>query len=265
MRIVVMVKQVPDTTEVRIDSKTGTMIREGVASVMNPDDRLGLETALLIKDTAGGEVIAVSMGPPQAVDVLTEAYAMGADRGVLLTDINFAGADTWATSVVLGKVVEKLAAEEPVDLVVCGRQAIDGDTAQIGPQVAEHLGWPQVTYVSEAEVQGDALHAWRRLADGDQEVQCPLPAVITVIDTPVEPRWPRMDRLLMACGDSAPLDAWDAADIGAQADQIGLRGSLTQVVQTFSPKSKRETRWLEGPPADMAAALWTSLRQKKVI
>ncbi len=265
MRIVVMVKQVPDTTEVRIDPKTGTLIREGVASVMNPDDRLGLETALSLKDAAGGEVIAVSMGPPQAVDVLSEAYAMGADRGVLLTDINFAGADTWATSYTLGKVVERLAAEEPVDLVICGRQAIDGDTAQIGPQLAEHLGWPQVTYVGQVRSEGDQLRAWRRLPDGDQEVLCPLPAVVTVLDTPGEPRWPRVERLLEACRPRAPLESWNAADIGAPADKTGLRGSLTQVVETFSPKTKRETRWLEGTPAEQAAALVADLREKKVL
>lgn len=265
MRIVVLVKQVPDTTEVRIDPKTGTLIRQGVDSIMNPDDRLALETALLIKDAHQAEVIALSMGPPQAIDVISEAYAMGADLGVLLSDINFAGADTWATSFTLGKAVDKLAADEPVDLLICGRQAIDGDTAQIGPQIAEHLGWPQVTYVCQASLEGESLRAQRRLPDGVEEVLCPLPAVLTVLDTPDDPRWPQVDRLLAACEPKAPIKVWDAADINTLADQIGLRGSLTQVVETFSPKTKRETQWLEGSPAQQAAALVTGLREMKVI
>jgi electron transfer flavoprotein beta subunit len=265
MNIAVLVKQVPDATEIKMDPKTGTLIREGVESIINPDDRLGLETALLIKDAGQAVVTALSMGPPQAMDALSEAYAMGADRGILLSDRNFAGADTWATSYTLGKALEKLAAEGGLDLVIAGRQAIDGDTAQIGPQAAEHLGWPQVTYVQEMRIEGQAIRAWRKLPHGVEEVLCPLPAVVTVLASPQPPRWAQVDRLLRACQPEAPLDVWDAADIGAPAKYTGLKGSPTQVVKTFSPKAARKTQWLEGAAAEQAQALVNALREKKLI
>jgi electron transfer flavoprotein beta subunit len=265
MNIAVLVKQVPDTNEIKLDPKTGTLIREGVESIINPDDRMGLETALILKDAHGAKVTALSMGPPQAIDVITEAMAMGADEGVLLTDRNFAGADTWATSYTLGLALQKLMADKPLDLVIAGRQAIDGDTAQIGPQVAEHLGWPQITYVQELHLEDGSLRAFRKVAGGVEEVSCPLPAVITVLDVPNDPRWAMVDRLLWACGPKAPIQAWDAADIEAPAKVTGLRGSLTQVMQTFSPKSERKTEWLEGSPDEQARGLVSALSQRKLI
>ncbi len=263
--VAVLVKQVPDSAEIKMDPQTGTLLREGVPAVMNPDDRLGLETALLLKDGLDASVTALSMGPPQALDVLSEALAMGADRGVLLSDRNFAGADTWATSYTLGRALERLGQQESLDLVVCGRQASDGDTAQIGPQVAEHLGWPQVTYVERLAVEGRELRAWRRLPGLVQEVLCPLPAVVTVLASPVAPRWPLLDRLLMACRSEAPLEVWDAADIAAPDASTGLKGSLTRVVRTFSPKSGRVTSWLEGSAGEQAQALINELRNHKLI
>lgn len=265
MRIVVLVKQVPDSTDVKIDPKTGTLVREGVAAVINPDDRLGLETALLLKDAAGAEVVAVSMGPPQAIDALSEAYGMGADKGVLLSDRNFAGADTWSTSYTLGKAIEKIMEDGPVDLVVAGRQAVDGDTAQIGPQVAEHLGWPQITYINRLEFQDGKFIAWRALPSGEENVECPAPAVVTVLGCPTAPRRPLVDRLLFACTPKAPLKVWDAVDIGVKADLTGLRGSPTQVVKTFSPKTQRETQWLAGSPEDQALALFSALKNHKLV
>lgn len=266
MNIAVLVKQVPDTTEITIDPKTGTLVREGVESIMNPDDRLGLETALGMKDAAGAKVTVLSMGPPQAIDVITEALAMGADAGVLLSDRNFAGADTWATSYTLGKALEHLAErKDGLDLVIAGRQAIDGDTAQIGPQVAEHLGWPQVTYCAAVSLEDGGLRALRRLPDGEEEVACPLPAVVTVLDAPVPPRRPLVDRLLWACTQAAPIDIWNAADIGTPAKSTGLKGSLTLVSRTFSPKTERQTKWLEGPPAQVARELVAELKERKLI
>lgn len=266
MNIAVLVKQVPDTSDIKIDPKTGTLIREGVESIMNPDDRLGLETALGIKDQGDAKVTVVSMGPPQAIDVVTEALAMGADAGVLLCDRNFAGADTWATSYTLGKALQRLAHDAGgLDLVIAGRQAIDGDTAQIGPQVAEHLSWPQVTYISRLETKDGGLHAWRRLPGGEEEVSCPLPALVTVLDAPQAPRWPLVDRLLWACTPAAPLEVWDAADIAAPAASTGLKGSLTLVQKTFSPKAQRKTQWLEGQPGQMAAELVAALKEHKLI
>ncbi len=265
MNIAVLVKQVPDTHEIKLDPKTGTLIREGVESIINPDDRLGLETALILKDTLGAKVTVLSMGPPQAVDAISEALAMGADQGVLLTDRNFAGADTWATSYTLGKALERVQTETPLDLVIAGRQAIDGDTAQIGPQVAEHLGWPQITYVKELQLEDGFLRAVRKVAGGVEKVSCPLPAVITVLDAPCDPRWAMVDRLLWACGPKAPIQVWDAADIEAPAKTTGLRGSLTQVLQTFSPKSERKTEWLEGSPDEQARQLVSALSQRNLI
>ncbi|HRZ65965.1 MAG TPA: electron transfer flavoprotein subunit beta/FixA family protein, partial [Spirochaetia bacterium] len=149
MNIVVCMKQVPDTTEVKIDPATGTLIREGIPSIINPDDKSGLEAALALKDSAGARVTVLSMGPPQADVALREALAMGADEAILLSDRAFGGADTWATSSTIAAALRKL----PFDLVICGRQAIDGDTAQVGPQIAEHLGLPQVSYVSELSLE----------------------------------------------------------------------------------------------------------------
>lgn len=264
MNIAVLIKQVPDTTEIKMDPKTGTLIREGVESIINPDDLLGLETALAVKDQNGATVTALTMGPPQAIDALSEAYAMGADRGILLSDRFFAGADTWATSYTLGKALEKLDADCGLDLVICGRQAIDGDTAQIGPQTAEHLGWPQVTYVRDLKMGDQGITAWRQLPDGVEEVFCVLPAVITVLGSNQPPRRPRIDRLIRACEKKAPLDVWNAADIGAPAKFTGLKGSPTQVMKTFSPKTGRDTQWIEGGAAEQAARLLEALKEKKL-
>ena len=167
MKIVVLVKQVPNTTEVKLDPKTGNLIREGVESIVNPDDRHALEAAIRLKQDQEGKVVVLSMGPSQAIDALSEAIGMGADEGILLTDRAFAGADTWATSSTLGKAIEKIG---DYDLILCGRQAIDGDTAQIGPQVAEYLNIPQVTYVFEIEeIKGKNVLVKRRLEDGFEQ------------------------------------------------------------------------------------------------
>ena len=257
MKIIVLVKQVPDTAEVKIDPKTGSLIREGVEAVMNPEDRHGLEAAVTLKEKYGASVTAVTMGPPQAVDVLTEAIGMGADEGVLLTDRFFAGADTWATAFTLGKCLETLA---PFDLVIAGRQAIDGDTAQIGPQVAEGLGLPQVTYVRSLEIEDGLLRAERVAADGVEKVEVRLPALVTVLEALNEPRYPVLGRLLAACDDKARIRVMNAADVKARADQTGLAGSFTNVIKTFSPKTAREGLNLEGTPDEMARDLADRIR-----
>ncbi len=261
MRFVVLIKQVPDTSEVKIDPKTGNLIRTGVPTILNPEDRHALEAAIRLK---GGddEVVAMTMGPTQSVDVLTEAMGMGADRGCLLSDRFFAGADTWATSYTLGKAIQSLG---DFDLVLCGRQAIDGDTAQIGPQVAEHLGVPQVTYVNDLRLEDGRLIARRDLGDRVEEVETPLPALVTVLASLNEPRFPDLKRLLAACEESANIQVLDAADIGVMADKSGLRGSYTRVVETFSPKKGRETEQIEGSPVEMADRLIGILRDKKVL
>ena len=177
MKIIVCIKQVPDTTEVKLDPKTGTLIREGVPSIMNPDDKAGLEAALRIKDEHGAHVSVISMGPFQAREMLREALAMGADAAYLITDRAFAASDTWATSSILAAAISKL----DYDLIITGRQAIDGDTAQVGPETAEHLGIPNISYAEEVRVDGDTLVVKRQFEDYSHLVRAKFPVLITVL------------------------------------------------------------------------------------
>ncbi len=263
MEIVVLVKQVPDTSEVRLDPRTGNLIREGVESIMNPDDRHALEAAAGLKESHGGRVTVVSMGPSQSIDVITEGIGICADRGILLCDKAFAGADTWATSTTLGKAVRKLGG---VDMVLCGRQAIDGDTAQIGPQVAEYLDISHVSCViSIEEVKPKSITLLRRTEDGYERVKSSLPVLLTVLKELNEPRYPAMAPLLSACSEKAPIEVWNAADLGVQVGEIGIEGSLTQVIRTFAPKSKRQTEMIEGDTSSMVESLLSRLRDKKLI
>ncbi len=263
MKIIVLVKQVPDTTEIKLDPKTGNLIREGIASIMNPDDRHALEAAVGLKESLGGSVTTLSMGPPQAIDVITEAIGMGADRGILLSDGAFAGADTWATSLTLGKAIETIG---DFDLIICGRQAIDGDTAQIGPQVADHLGIPHVSYVFKVdELSLDRLVVRRRLEDGFERIHLPLPALVTVIGELNVPRYANVGRLIAACGEKAKIDIWNAADIGCQTRDLGLEGSLTHVIKTFAPKFKRQGEILEGNAEESIGKLLGKLHENRIL
>ncbi len=263
MRIIVLIKQVPNTTEVKLDPKTGNLIREGIDTIINPDDLYALETALALKDTGEAEITVLSMGPAQAVDALSEALGMGADNAVLLTDRAFAGADTWATSFTLGKAIEHIG---EFDLVLAGRQAIDGDTAQVGPQIADYLDVPQVTYVFEIEsVTEDHIIVKRKLEDGYERIQCSLPALLTIIPGTRQPRYPGMGALLMACRERAAIKTWNAADIGVTTAEIGLDGSLTHVVKTFAPKFERQGELLEGGASETAQLLVQRLREHNLV
>jgi electron transfer flavoprotein beta subunit len=263
MNIVTLIKQVPDTTEIKIDPKTGSLIREGVESIINPDDRHAIELAITLKKDFGGKAIAISMGPAQAIDAISEAMGMGIDEGILLTDINFGGADTWATSFTLGTAIRKL---KGYDLIICGRQAIDGDTAQIGPQLAEFLGLPQLTYVKKIEEMSEKkIIVQRALEDGYERIESPLPALITVIGEMNTPRYPKIDLLINACKDKAKIKIWDAADLGVTVQEIGLGGSLTKVIKTFSPKTKREGEILKGDKAEVVNQLIDRLHEKHFI
>ena len=261
MNIVVLVKQVPNTTEVKIDPKTGNLIREGIESIINPEDRHALEAALQIKDQVGGQITVISMGPPQAAEALCECLAMGADKGVLLTDKAFAGADTWATSSVLGLAIQKL---KDYDIVIAGRQAIDGDTAQIGPQVAELLGIPQLTYVNSLEVQEGKVIAERNIEGGCEHIEAPMPVLVTVLTSLNEPRYPTVAGMIDASLGRIPIEVWNTADIGTTVQDVGLAGSLTQVMRTFTPKEARDTKFLEGSPNAVADQLIEELRQKEI-
>jgi electron transfer flavoprotein beta subunit len=263
MRIIVLIKQVPDTAEIKIDRKTGTLIREGVESIINPDDRHAIELAVTLKGDHGGKTTVLSMGPPQAIDAVSEALGMGIDEGVLLTDRNFAGADTWATAFTLGMAIKKV---RRYDLIICGRQAIDGDTAQIGPQVAEFLGLPQITYVREIEdIDEKRIVVQRALEDGYESMASPLPALITVIGEINRPRFPRVDFLIDACKDKARIKIWDVADIGLTVQEVGLSGSLTRVIKTFSPKGKREGEMLTGSKEEVVSQLLGKMHSKHLI
>jgi len=263
MEIIILIKQVPDTTEVRLDRKTGNLIREGVPSIINPDDRQALECALRIKDRRPARLTVISMGPPQALDAVTEALGMGCDAGILLTDRAFAGADTWATSTTLSRAIEKVG---PFDLVLCGHQAIDGDTAQTGPQIAEQLDLPQLTRINDIEKLEDGRITVRRTTEtGCERLAAELPALLTVTRIPPPVRYPNTADLLAACRETAPIKIWNAADINCKIDEIGLQGSLTQVIGTFSPKTRRAGEILNGEPPETAAALIERMRRHHLI
>jgi len=242
MNIIVCIKQVPDAKDVRLDPKTNTMAREGVESIMNPFDRHALEEAVRLKEQHGGTVTVVSMGPPQAETVLREAVACGADAAVLVSDRAFAGADTWATTYTLGKAIMK---NGPFDLIVCGKQAIDGDTAQVGPGLAKRLDIPYVSYVRKITgFERGVLSLQRLMDDGYDEVEIPLPGLLTVVKEINEPRVPSLKGKMKA--KSLNIKTLNAEDIGADPDSIGLPGSTTQVVKVFSPEFKGERSMLQG-------------------
>jgi len=242
MEIIVCVKQVPDAKDVRLDPKTNTLAREGVEAIMNPFDRHALEEAVSLKEQLGGTVTVLTMGPPQAEAVLRGSIACGADRGVLVSDRAFAGADTWATSYTLAKAIETIG---QCDLILCGKQAIDGDTAQVGPGLAARMDLPYVTCVQKTrEATTDSIIVERMMDDGYDVVRLPLPALLTVVKDINEPRVPSLKGKMKA--KKAEITALSAADIGAKEECIGLAGSPTQVVRVFSPEPRGDREIFSG-------------------
>jgi len=260
MKIVVCIKQVPDTNEVRLDPKTGTLIRDGVPSIINPDDKAGLEAALRLKDEFGAHVTVITMGPPQAKMALKETYAMGADRVILLTDRVFAGADTLATSTTIASAIKKL----DYDLVIAGRQAIDGDTAQVGPQIAEHLGIPQISYVSAVENKGDHAIVKRSFEDGFQMVKVQYPCLITALAELNEARYMNIKGVIDA-NRELEIETWTFEDIDADPDKMGLKGSPTKVKKSFTKGVKQAGKIIEGTPKEVAMAIVDKLQEKFII
>ena len=256
MNIVVCVKQVPDTTVVKIDPKTGTLIRDGVPSIINPEDRHALEAALKIKEENGGKVTVVSMGLPMAKAALREALCMGADEAVLLTDRALGGADTLATSKALAGAIKTLNA----DIVLGGRQAIDGDTAQVGPEIAEHLGIPQVTYVQEVKVEGDTLIVNRALEDGHQVVEVKTPCLLTAIEELNTPRYMNVARIFETNDDE--IKVMGAADIDVPVEELGLKGSPTKVVKSMTKEVKGAGELVKGEPKEAVAYVLGKLKEK---
>ncbi len=261
MNIIVCIKQVPDTTEVKINPDTNTLIREGVESIINPFDTYAIEEAVRLKEKYGGKVTAISMGPPQAEDALREAVSLGVDRAVLLTDRNFAGSDTWATAYTLARGIKKL---KDVDLVICGKQAIDGDTAQVGPGIAEFMGIPCVTYVRKIEeVKQEQMRVHRMMEGGYHVIDLPLPALITVVKEINQPRIPSLRGKMNAR--KAEIEKLNAADIACEMDKIGQMGSPTWVDKIFAPPKREKGVIFKGEPAEAAAKLVEALKEKKIV
>ncbi|MBI4283338.1 MAG: electron transfer flavoprotein subunit beta/FixA family protein [Chloroflexi bacterium] len=261
MNIVVCLKQVPGTTQVKIDPQTNTLVRQGIKNIVNPFDSYALEEGVRLKERYGGKVTAISMGPPQAEEVLREAISTGADQAILLSDRAFAGADTLATSYTLARAIMKTA---EYDLVICGRQTIDGDTAQVAPELAETLGLPFVAYVSQIEeINNGQMRVQRMVEDGHETIEMSLPAVITVVKEINVPRLPSLRGLTRA--KSAVIPVWGIQEMDADPGMTGLSGSATRVTKIFFPQRAHRSEMLEGNPESQAESLIEKLREAKLI
>jgi electron transfer flavoprotein beta subunit len=260
MKIIVCIKQVPETTEVKINPETNTLVREGVPSIVNPFDENAVEAALKLREKQGGKVTVISMGPPQAAEALKTTIAMGVDEVLLISDRAFAGSDTWATSYTLAQTIRKIG---DYDLILCGKQAIDGDTAQVGPGIAEWLGIPQVTFAVKIEVDGSKTRVERLLEEANEVVETPLPAVITVVKQINEPRLPSLKGMMKA--KKVEIKALKAEDLEVDLKNIGLNGSPTQVIKIFSPPPKSSGELLNGDPKENVEKLIAKLKERKTI
>ena len=260
MKIIVCIKQVPDTNEVKIDPVKGTLIRDGVPSIINPDDKHALEAAVTIKEQMGAQVIVACMGPPQADVALREALAMGADEAYLLTDRAFAGSDTWATSLAIAGAVKTLGG---ADIIFCGHQAIDGDTAQTGPSTAEKLDIPQITGACDIKINGEEVVVNRITEMGTEVVVAKMPVLITAVKALNDPRFPTVKGIVDAY-EKAEIKKLTAADMGLNADDLGISGSPTKVVKTFTPQPKGQGKMLKGTPEEMVKEIFAELDEKNV-
>ncbi len=261
MKILVCVKQVPDTNEVKIDPVKGTLIRDGVPSILNPDDANALEAALQLKDKDPKVTIAVlTMGPPQATYMLRECLAMGADEAYLLSDRAFGGADTCATSTTIAAGIRKV---EGVDVIFAGRQAIDGDTAQVGPQVAQRLGVPVVTYVQDIQMGEGNVTVQRQMEDGYEVINVKTPCLLTCVKELNEPRYMSVGAIVDAY--KKEITVWNHTDVALDPADCGLNASPTQVFRSFTPPQKGKGEMLSGSITDMAQALVGKLVEKHLI
>ena len=262
-KIVVCAKQVPDTNEIKINPETGSLIRDGVPSILNPDDANALEEALRIKDTdpENIKVTVVSMGPPQAQEMLFECIAMGADDAVLLSDRAVGGSDTWATSNALASACRKL---KDYDFIFGGRQAIDGDTAQVGPQTAEKLGIPQITYVQDIVLNDDnTVTVQRQLEDGYEVIKVKSPAMLTAVKELNSPRYMSVDRIFEAM--KMDITRWNIDDLDVSPTDVGLKASPTRVYKSFTPPAKGNSVMLEGSVKDMVEQLAVKFKHHHII
>lgn len=260
MNIIVCIKQVPDTLEVRINPKTNNLDREGIASIMNPFDKNALEEALRIKEKHEGKVTVISMGPPQTESILKEALAMGGDEAVLISDRAFAGADTIATTYVLSKAISKLG--NNFDLIFCGKQAIDADTGQVGPGIAERLGIAQITFAQKIEILDNKIQATRELEDGQEVIEANLPVLLTVTDKINTPRYTKPINIMRAA--RKKITVFNASDLDLSIDKVGQSGSPTQVCRLYTPQPKGKAEMFQGDAESICDALVQKLKKDKV-
>jgi electron transfer flavoprotein beta subunit len=261
MDVVVMIKQVPDTTDVRIDPETNTLVREGVESILNPYDQFALEVGVKIARKSMGRVTVISMGPPQARVAIRRCLALGADRGILLSDRKFAGSDTWSTSYTLSRAIRNM---EDFDLILCGQQAIDGDTGQVGPEVAKLLEIPQVTYAESITMEGGNIVLNQQLEDGSRILESKPPLLVACMPpSSWIPRIPTIPAILKTR--SSEIVTWTAGDIGGDPSEFGLEGSPTQVVKTYSPPPRGEVELLRGDARSQARKLTEIMKEKGLI
>jgi electron transfer flavoprotein beta subunit len=261
MHIIVCIKQVPDTTNVRINPETNTLIREGVECIVNPFDMYAIEEAIRLKEQRGGKVTAITMGPPQAESALREALSLGVDEAVLISNRAFAGSDTWATSLTLARAIDEIG---NYDLVICGKQAIDGDTAQVGPGIAVHLRIPQITFVKKIEEITDrTIRAERMMEEGYQIVESPLPVLLTVVKEINEPRLPSLRGKMRA--KTAKIPVWGPEEVGLDPEHIGLKGSPTYVTKIFTPERKSSGKMFRGDAEEVVDQLLRELRERKLV
>lgn len=266
MKVIVCVKQVPDTSGKVAVNPDGTLNRASMATIINPDDKNAVEAALTLKDNTGCEVVVVTMGPPPAEGMLRELIAMGADRGVLVSGREFGGSDTFATSQILAAAIKKIGLDAD-DIVLCGRQAIDGDTAQVGSQIAEKLNIPQVSYAADIKVEGTKVTVKRMLEDGHMTIETQTPCLITCIKELNEPRYMSVGGIFDCY--KKPVDVYDyntlKDDPLIEVDTIGLKGSPTNIFKSFTPPQKGVGRMLEGADKNTCAELAAELLKKHII
>ncbi len=260
MNIIVCIKQVPNTIEIKINPETNTLVREGVESIINPFDTYAIEEGVRLKEKLGGKTIVVSMGPPQAEEALKEAISLGCDEAILITDRRFAGSDTWATSYTLSQAIRKI---KDYDLIICGKQASDGDTAQVGPGISMHLDIPQVTYVKKIEeIKEGRAKVERMTEEGYEIIELDTPALFTVVKEINEPRLPSLKGKMKA--KKTEIIKWNADDIDCDIDQIGLDGSPTRVVKIFTPPPRKSGEILKGETHEVAEKLVNLLKNEVI-
>lgn len=261
MNIIVLIKQVPATTDVKIDEKTGTLKREGVETQVNPFDLYAVEEAVRLKEKYTGKVVVLTMGPPQADKALRECLAVGCDEAVLVSDREFAGSDTWATSYTLAQSIRKI---ENYDIILCGKQAIDGDTAQVGPGVAEMLDIPHVAYVKKIEkIENNKITVERMMEDGYDLIESPTPCLLTVVKEINNPRLPSLRGMMFS--KKAEIKHFTAKTIEADKTKIGIAGSPTNVMKVFCPPARTGGERIAGEPSEQAAKMVAKLKESKII